>query len=538
MAALNYRQYANFLNRRDVSWVFCICCALFIIGMGLTFQAPWVDWDASDYINVAENIVHGKGIVSGWESDNIHAFWPLTVWPPLYPILIACLMMIGFSSVSAAMWIPILSLAGIAVVAFFFGRDLDSPITGYLWALCSLSMSSFWEMTRWAMTEMPYIFLSLLGLYLLMRYFRSRSQWILLLSALICGAGAITRYMGVTLILTGVLILALQSWKRPVPRIKQMMLFGVISSIPVCFIFIRNLYYKGHFSGADRGSGTGTFVGIITDMMRVITSDLNPFNIFTGYAGLFAVEIFVLSLLTCIAAFLLFGVYNSDKKNIKPVILNFFHEKRIVVTYVLVYVISLLVLEIGMGDIAAIQTRYLLPVYPFLIVLGISFMHGACVRLAIPPWGIISIVVCTVLVISFLSSQAMSSIPIILDKGGKSYTDPVWYDEPVEEYQWVKQNIPPGAEIFSNNPRAMQLHLSRLVLPLPEHNNMAYAQKLLVKMPPGQMVVSLKGKKSNADYMDAEEFFSYNRNFTSPAVFKPVFSTQDAEVYQVISPAS
>ena len=76
-------------------------------------------------------------------------------------------------------WIPVLSLAGIVILSFFFGRDLDSPITGYLWAICCLSLSSFWEMTRWAMTEMPYIFFSFLGLYLLLRFLNSRSDWIL-----------------------------------------------------------------------------------------------------------------------------------------------------------------------------------------------------------------------------------------------------------------------------------------------------------------------------------------------------------------------
>jgi len=525
------------MNRRDISWIFCICCALFVIGMGLTFQAPWVDWDASDYINVAENIVHGKGIVSGWESDNIHAFWPLTVWPPFYPILIACLMEIGFSSVSAAMWIPILSLAGIVVVSFFFGRDLDSPVTGYVWALCCLSMSSFWEMSRWALTEMPYIFFSFLGLYLLMYYLNSRLYWALLLSALCCGAGAVTRYMGVTLIMTGVLILVLQSWKRSKSRIKEILAFGLISSIPVCLVFLRNIIYKGHFSGADRGSGSGTFSGITTDIARILTTDLNPFKSLTDSVLFSGTEV-IFGILILAAVFLLCGVYISDKGNFKTTLKNYLFNKRIVVAYVLIYVLSLLVLEIGMGDIATVQTRYLLPVYPFLVFLALSFMRGACARIVATPWRIVGIGISTLLVVCFITTQAMGSIPSISDKGGKSYTDPLWYDEPVEEYQWVTQNIPRGAEIFSNNPRAMQLHMSRLVIPFPDRGNAAYAQNLLTKLHPGQMFVSLNGKKSNDQYMNADEFFSYNKGLTSPAVFKQVFTTRDAEVYQVVSPAS
>jgi|GEM_PF-6261409 len=537
MTDLTYKKSIEFLNRRDVSWLFCACCALFVIGMGLTFQAPWVDWDASDYINVAENIVHGKGVVSGWESDNIHAFWPLTVWPPFYPILIACLMEVGFSSVSAAMWIPILSLAGIVVVSFFFGRDLDSPVTGYIWALCCLSMSSLWEMSRWAMTEIPYIFFSILGLYLLMYYLNSRFYWALLLSALCCGAGAVTRYMGVTLIMTGVLILVLQSWKRSKNRIKEIITFGLISSIPVCVVFLRNIIYKGSFSGAVRGSGSGTLFGISSDIVHVLISDLNPFKPL-DISVLFSRTEVIFGILIIVVIFLLYGVYISEKANFKTTLKTYLFKKRIVIAYVLIYVLSLLMLEIGMGDIATVQTRYLLPVYPFLIVLLLSFIRGACARIIVPPLKALSVGISAILVICFISAQVAGSIPIIVDKGGKSYTDPVWYDEPVEEYQWVMQNTPRGAEIFSNNPRAMQLHMSRLILPLPERGNVAYAKKLLSKLGPGQMIVSLNGKKSTDQYMNAEEFFSYNKDFTSPAVFKEVFSTRDAEVYQVVSPAS
>lgn len=538
MNAQTCQYYADFMKRRDVSWIFCICCALLVIGMGLTFQAPWVDWDASDYINVAENIVHGKGIVSGWESDNIHAFWPLTVWPPLYPILIAAFMMVGFTSVNAAMWIPILSLAGIVIVSFFFGRDLDSPITGYLWAICCLSLSSFWEMTRWAMTEMPYIFFSFLGLYLLLRFHNSRDIWLLLLSALFCGAGAVTRYMGVTLILTGVIILAIQSCKKPKDRIKQILIFGIISSIPVSLVFLRNIIYKGQFSGADRGSGSGSFLGTTNDIVHVILSDLNPFRSLTSSVVSSGIEILILLSLVIIAICLLYGVYFSNKNQFKNTVKKFLYDKRIVIAYTLIYVISLLVLEIGMGDIASIQTRYLLPVYPFIMVLLFSFMRGACARMVYRGWKIVCMSICAILVLSFFSSQIIGAIPVIFDKGGKSYTDPSWYDETVEEYQWLIQNTPHGVEIFSNNPRALQLHMSRLIIPLPERDNTAYAKKLLSKLNPGQMIVSLHGKKSTDQYMNVDEFFSYNNNFSSPAVFKPVFSTRDAEVYQVVSPAS
>lgn len=506
--------------------------------MGLTFQAPWVDWDASDYINVAENIVAGKGIVSGWESDTIHAFWPLTVWPPFYPILIAALMNMGFSSVSAAMWIPILSFAGIVIIAFFLGRDLGSPLIGYLSALCCLSMSSLWEMTRWAMTEIPYIFFSLLGLYLLMRFCSTRTYWLLWLSALFCGLGAITRYMGVSLIITGVLVLLLQNRTKPLSKLKNIIVFGLISSILVCLIFARNIYYKGSFSGADRGAGSGSVTGVIHNLITIPISDLNPFKSalsfdISGNTGWILLLLFVI-----VAAYLLYGIYRSDIRKFHSHVSHFLGIHTLIITYILVYAILLVLLEVFMGDIAAVQTRYLLPLYPFFVLLGVSFMYSVCVHTRIPSFHWISLGICTILILGFLSGQVMGSFPVFSEKGGRNYTDPSWYDEPVEEYQWVMQNLPHGAEVFSNNPRALQLHMSRLILPLPEQDNVAYAQKLLKNLHPGYMIVSLKGKKSTDQYMNADELFSYNVNFTNPAGFKSVFTTRDATVYQVLNPAS
>ncbi|MDD1728087.1 MAG: glycosyltransferase family 39 protein, partial [Methanospirillum sp.] len=425
MAEFNLQQYLSIINRWDVSWIFCICCALLVLGIGLTFQAPWIDWDASDYINVAENIVDGKGIVSGWESATIHKFWPLTVWPPFYPILIAAFMTLGFTSVSAAMWIQILAFAGIVIVSFFFGKEIDSPLVGYLCAISILCMSALWELSRMALTEIPYIFLSLVGLYLLLRYVNTKNYWVLVLSVLFCGAGAVTRYMGITLILTGFLILVFQSRKRTLSDLIPALVFGVISSIPVCLVFFRNIEVTGHFSGADRGAGSGIFTGVTHDLIQVMVSDLNPFKLLFFERISDWVSIGIFSFLMVVAVFLTYGVYIGGKTRFKLLALHFLSEKCIVISYILIYILTLALLEIGMGDIASVHTRYLLPVYPFLVILCLSFMRSACSQVKTGSWRVISISICTILVVCFVCSQVLGSLPVISEKGGRYYTDPV-----------------------------------------------------------------------------------------------------------------
>jgi hypothetical protein len=137
----------------------------------------------------------------------------------------------------------------------------------------------------------------------------------------------------------------------------------------------------------------------------------------------------------------------------------------------------------------------------------------------------------------FIGTQVIASTPYIMEKGGKYYTDPSWYDDPVEEYEWILENRLKGAEIFSNNPRALQLHLSHLVIPLPKTGDSIYAKKILQSMHPGFLIVSLNGKKRDSQYMDADALFSCNDGFENPARFSQVFTNPDAKIYQVISPA-
>ncbi|MFH0968631.1 MAG: hypothetical protein V1862_13195, partial [Methanobacteriota archaeon] len=228
----------------------------------------------------------------------------------------------------------------------------------------------------------------------------------------------------------------------------------------------------------------------------------------------------------------------TDKAKFKSSLVSFITTNQVLLGYVLVYACVLCFLEVGMGDIANVQTRYLLPMYPFFILLSISLMYFVYTHTRVPLFQRATLGICMILIFCFVVGQATASLSVIGEKGGRYYTDPVWYDESVEEYQWVMENLPKGAEVFSNNPRALQFHMSRLVIPLPKKDDGAYAQKLLRNLHPGHLIVSLKGKKSNNDYMNAEELFSYNQKLSNPVQYSQAFISSDATVYQIISNAS
>lgn len=535
----------RYLYRKEALWAFCLLCSIFVISTGLSFQVPWVAWDALDYINAAENIYSGKGIVNGWESDNYSNYWPLTVWPPFYPIIIAACMTLGFSSVNAAMWVTILSFLGVVLSSFFIGKELGSPVIGYLTALCCLVLESLWQLSRWALTEMPFIFFSLVTILFLMRFSSERKRPFLILAAVFCGLAAITRFMGVTLIMSGVILLLLGLKGQGFIRLKNALIFGLIASIPVALIFLRNVWYTGHISGANRGGGSGDITGVILDFITVFITDFNPcilidpnpfgpkrildsvllFNIIPALIfGLFLIAIFV-------------ALYRDTGVRFRVVINDYLKNSAILLIYLIVYLISLIILEFGMGDIATVQTRYLLPVYPVLILVLISFIHHGFVNIRRSSYQRLILGFSVIIFICFIITHASASLLVIGEKGGREYTSPIWYDDDPEEFEWVLENIQNGAEILSNNPRPLQLHTSRLTHPLPKQDDNSYALQVLRVVKPGYMIISYHGEKANREYMDADMLFRYNTQFAEPAQYRRVFANDDAVVYLIIQPA-
>lgn len=91
-----------------------------------------------------------------------------------------------------------------------------------------------------AWTESLYILLGLMGLLLLAIFFTSGQYGFLMSSALIVGLAFITRYVGITLVITGCLCLLLYDKKILIKRLLDVLLFGAVSSLFMAGFLIRN----------------------------------------------------------------------------------------------------------------------------------------------------------------------------------------------------------------------------------------------------------------------------------------------------------
>lgn len=191
-----------------------VVCLLFsVVGaVGIayaTVHGPWAYSDSTAYVVSAMNLAQGKGL--GLIQASGH-FSPLVHYPPLYPLVLSAAAFFHLDPLDAARWLNVLLFGSlvwtVGLLAYRYTRScwlsflvlstlVSSPVLIYLY--CG------------AMSEPPFILLTMVALSLLADALTSdhRSQFVL--AGCAAGLAALTRYTGVALIaagLAGVLVLA------------------------------------------------------------------------------------------------------------------------------------------------------------------------------------------------------------------------------------------------------------------------------------------------------------------------------------------
>jgi hypothetical protein len=138
---VNYSSHITKIN--------CFVVILLIIYLSLFFfntlnRTRYFSTDSMNYVNVARNITAGKGISQPTLGFNQPTFsindqvpTPFTSQPPLYPLMIALISLIGISHADAALVVSFLSYIGILLSVFLitvklFNKNIASIALGFL----------------------------------------------------------------------------------------------------------------------------------------------------------------------------------------------------------------------------------------------------------------------------------------------------------------------------------------------------------------------------------------------------------------------
>ena len=196
--------------------------------------------DSVKYIQAARNLLAGQGLVV-WSAEG--GYSPLTQFPPLYPFLLAMLGGLGLNLLVAAKLLnTILFAANIFSVGFILCSC--APNRSWFWLLASVLIACsavMLEIHSMAWTEALFIFFGLWGMYLLSRHLGSPRSTILFIAALAVALAWLSRYIGVALMLSGVIAILVLGRIPFRLRLCEAALFAAISTLPLFLWLLRSL---------------------------------------------------------------------------------------------------------------------------------------------------------------------------------------------------------------------------------------------------------------------------------------------------------
>jgi len=279
---------------------------------------------------------------------------PMSLWPPLYPLLLALLSVLGLSHPLAALVINIFSAF---LIIYFFSKLLDLfqiqvrlKIFCLSWAVMSGVLLS---MLNTAWTEPLFILLFIFFTYYLLKYLKEGDNKFFITIIIIAGMSALLRYLGVAMIIAGCVLIFYNfkelNFKK---RLVKAMQFVFFSSLPLAIWMIRNLIVTDTLAG-PRTFEKNTFT-------EQLVSFFNTISLWISWSFLYHVIRFIFLALVITMA-LYFYFKKKNQLNINTIFKN-------TGFIILIYIALIIVLStIGTGQL--IDSRYLAPIYLFILAL-------------------------------------------------------------------------------------------------------------------------------------------------------------------------
>ena len=196
-----------------------------------TYWGPWVFSDSTEYIVSARNLIAGHGLGLYGPSGSFH---PLSLHPPFYSLVLSFFGLFGADLVTTARWIDIslfgliILLVGIALYTF-----TQSSWLSIIGSFLLFSMPGLVDIFSGAMSEPLFIFTGLAGISLILLFLRNNQYIVLLAAAMFSGLSILTRYSGLSFIITGIIGLLVFSHRPWKIRIRSILIYGVVSCLPI-----------------------------------------------------------------------------------------------------------------------------------------------------------------------------------------------------------------------------------------------------------------------------------------------------------------
>jgi 4-amino-4-deoxy-L-arabinose transferase-like glycosyltransferase len=430
--------------------------------------------DSTVYLDAAHNLLSGRGLIA---LTGRGSFEPLTHYPPLYPAVLALLARVGVLLGG----IPIESAAR-ALNSFLFGASVllvgiiirhyarNSYWLPIIGSSLTLAAPDIAGIHTFALTEGLFVFLLLSGSVSLLRFIETKRRLWLIASAAMMAMAFLTRYVGVTLVFSGLLVLLFVNGRTWNHRCVDAVGFGLIACAPMALWTLRNMQ-------ATAGISDRVFVFHRIGLRQIITglSTVSAWllvgKVRTDYRAIFfVVELVAGSLLVIyllrrrrdhlINKDLTDDATSSDgklNKRSSPVVVLF-------VVFIVVYVVFLIFTTSFVDADTVLDDRSMVPVHVAAIVLGCCFAW----QLFLPLRDRRSMrIAFAALAIILFGSYSIRSAGWLMRarQDGQGYASRAWKNSETIAHL---RSIPVGVPIYSNGYDAIYYLTKRPAIYLPE----------------------------------------------------------------------
>jgi hypothetical protein len=407
-------------------WEIALWVAIALAGAAMillrTRTGPRISPDSVSYIAAARSLLAGKGLLT-YNGD------PYVDWPPLFPAAIAAVSALGVDAEQAARWIDALAFGAVAGASGWWVRRHSGLLAAGVAAsavLLRAGAMSFVAVFAWS--EPLFLLFALLAVFALARYHRRGEPHVLSIAAALAACAVMTRYVGVALVATGVLVVV----ARPADvrsKLSDLLIFISISCAPYAAWVLRNARITATYTG-------GRAIGLHHPWENVrlllyavgswIVTPIEPdeISMAVGAAGVIAITI---------AAVWLWRA--GRRWDVLPPF-----------AYMALYAALLLAMA-TFTEIDEIGDRLAVPLLPpAVLVLGLAValaVRGRGLRIAAATVG---------LAVWLIVAPPRASEEVAFDNEVADYNMPQWHRSPM--VTWLRVHPPRGA-VFSNDPWAL-----------------------------------------------------------------------------------
>ena len=231
-----------------------LLAATAVIGAGLVLarEAAWgvsLSWDSVQYVATARNLAEHplEFIQAGGEHQDENAY---RFWPPLYPVLLTVGGFGVFDPLDVAG--PLNAVAfglTVLVAGMWLRRNVRSRFL-FVWGCLALMLAPpVAGIAAWAMSEAAFILFALLALFRAEAHLREGKRSALAQAAAFTALACLTRYMGVAVLATVVLLLLIQRGPTPMERLRAVAAYALLSALPLALWLARNVLVLGGPTG-------------------------------------------------------------------------------------------------------------------------------------------------------------------------------------------------------------------------------------------------------------------------------------------------